>query len=61
MESIEKRLKDYNGCQIWKTYDILSNGKKVNIVYMATDYNDNMLNCLDSLSDLKKWIDNYLK
>lgn len=60
MESIEKRLKDYKGFQIWKITDNkrLRNEK---ITYMINDQDENNCNCSTSLEGAKKWIDEYSK
>lgn len=50
-ELVEKRLKDYKGCQVWKVID------NEEVTYMANDHDDNNLNCFKSLKDLKKWVD----
>ena len=58
MVTIEKRLKDYKGYQIYKVYDKCENGKIINLVYMANTQDGDNVNCLDNLTDLKRFIDN---
>lgn len=60
-----KTLKPYKGFQIEKSYEEKADGtiKKDTIVYTAyTDDDDNaLLDAAETLSDLKKKIDDYLK
>ena len=56
METIEKRLKDYKGFEIYKVYDKHNNGKIENLVYMANTKEGDNVNCMAKLSELKKYI-----
>lgn len=60
-----KTLKPYKGFQIEKSYEEKADGtiKKDTIVYTAyTDDDDNaLLDAAETLSDLKRKIDDYLK
>lgn len=52
--TVEKRLKDYKGFQVWK---IIDNKGMVNeeVVYMLNDYDGNNVNCFETLAELKKF------
>lgn len=53
-ETVEKRMKDYKGYEVWKVTD--NKGlKSETTTYMLNDYDGNNLNCFSSLSVLKKW------
>ena len=54
-ETIEKRLKDYKGYQVWKVTDNkgLSSEK---ITYMLNDQDGNNVNCFSSMTALRKWV-----
>ena len=56
METIEKRLKDYKGYELYKVYD-KHNGKIKNLVYMANTKEGDNVNCMANLSELKRYID----
>ena len=57
-ETIEKRLKDYKGYQVWKITD--NKGlRSEEITYMLNDQDGNNVNCFTSLTALKKYADNY--
>lgn len=54
-ETIEKRLKNYKGYQVWKVTD--NKGlQSETVTYMLNDPDGNNLNCFSSLSELKKSI-----
>lgn len=56
MDTIEKRLADYKGFQVWKVTD--NKGlKNEEVTYMLNDQEENNLNCFTTLKDLKKWAD----
>ena len=55
-----KRLNDYKGYEIWKTWDIDYKGNKVNILYQVSDKEENAINFLPTLKELKKYIDTVL-
>lgn len=55
-ETIEKRLKDYKGYQVWKVTDNKGLHDE-EITYMLNDQNDDNINCFTSLADLKKYAD----
>lgn len=57
-ETIEKRLKDYKGYQVYKIIDNKGTHKEVT-TYMLNDQDDNNINCFTSLTALKKFADNY--
>lgn len=60
METIEKRLKDYKGFQVWKITD--NKGmKNETITYMLNDSEENNINCFGTLAELKKYVDTVLK
>ncbi len=60
MDPIEKRLKDYKGFQIWKvTYNKGLRNEEVS--YMINDQEENNCNCVGSLNDARKWVDEYIK
>lgn len=55
-ETVERRLADYKGFQVWKVTD--NKGlKSETITYMLNNQDDDNLNCFDNLKDLKKWAD----
>jgi hypothetical protein len=56
METIEKRLTDYKGFEVWKVTD--NKGLRTEtITYMLNDQDENNLNSFNNLKDLKKWAD----
>ena len=55
-ETIEKRLKDYKGYQVWKVTDNKGLHDE-EITYMLNDQNDDNINRFTSLADLKKYAD----
>ena len=57
-ETIEKRLKDYNGYQVWKITDNKGLHSET-ITYMLNDQDGDNINCFTSLAALKKYADNY--
>lgn len=53
-ETIEKRLKDCNGYQVWKIID--NKGMRdETTTYMLNGQDGNNINCFTSLSTLKKY------
>ena len=56
-ETIEKRLKDYNGLQVWKITDNKGTSKE-EITYMLNDYEGNNIDCFNNLKELKQFADN---
>lgn len=55
-ETIERRLKDYKGYQVWKVID--NKGlRNETTTYMLDDQDDNNINCFDTLAKLKKYVD----
>lgn len=55
MNTIEKRLKDYKGYQLWKVID--NKGlKNEKITYMINDHAGNNCNCKSTLPEAKEWI-----
>ena len=61
METIEKQLADYNGFEVWKYTD--NKGLKTEHITYMIYYKGEMdcLNAFNSLKDLKKWADMYVK
>lgn len=57
-ETIEKRLKDYKGYQVYKITDNKGTHKETT-TYMLNDQDDNNINCFTTLAALKKFADNY--
>lgn len=57
-ETIEKRLKDYKGYQVYKITDNKGTCKET-ITYMLNNQDDNNINCFSTLAALKKFADNY--
>lgn len=57
-ETIEKRLKDYKGYQVWKITDNKGT-RNEKTTYMLNDYDDNNINCFATLAELKRFADNY--
>ncbi len=57
-ETIEKRLKDYKGYQVWKITDNKGLHNET-ITYMLNDQDGNNIDCFISLAALKKFADNY--
>lgn len=55
-EAIEKRLKDYKGCQVYKIIDNKGRSSE-KTTYMLNDYDGNNMNCFSSLQELKKFAD----
>ena len=58
-ETIEKRLKDYKGFEVWKVTDNKGTSKE-EVTYMLNDSDGNNINCFQALKDLKQFADNYL-
>lgn len=56
----EKRLNDYNGYEIWKIWDIKSDGKKINVQYQVAD-EDDAIDFFDTLKDARRYIDMVLR
>lgn len=56
--TIEKRLKDYKGYQVYKVIDNKGCNNE-EITYMLNDQEGNNINCFTSLAALKKFADNY--
>lgn len=56
MDTIEKRLKDYKGYQVYKIIDNKGT-RQEKITYMLNDQEENNINCFSSLAELKKWAD----
>lgn len=50
METIERRLRDYKGYQVYKIIDNTT-------TYMLNDQNGDNVNCFTSLAELKKYVD----
>lgn len=59
MKTIETRLKDCKGHQVWKMTD--DYGKIKEVVYMLQTPDGDNLNCFKTLKELKKWASWYLK
>ena len=57
IETIEKRLKDYKGYQVYKIIDNKGT-RQEKIDYAICDQEGNIINCFSSLAELKKWADN---
>jgi len=57
-ETIEKRLKDYKGYQVYKIIDNKGTRKEIT-TYMLNDQDDNNINCFTDLAALKRFADNY--
>lgn len=57
-ETIEKRLKDYKGYQVYKITDNKGTRKETT-TYMLNDQDGNNINCFTNLAALKKFADNY--
>lgn len=59
VDTIEKRLKDYQGYQGYQVYKIIDNKgtRQEKITYMLNDQEENNINCFSSLAELKKWAD----
>ena len=60
IETIEKRLNDYKGFQIWKVTDN-KGSKNEKITYIAYTNNEDLFDADDNLSTLKKKINTYTK
>ncbi len=56
--TIEKRLKDYKGYQVYKIIDNKGCHNE-DITYMLNDQEGNNINCFASLVALKKFANNY--
>lgn len=55
-ETIEKRLKDYKGFEVWKVTD--NKGLRNEITtYMLNDSEGNNINCFSTLKELKQYAD----
>ncbi len=57
-ETIEKRLKDYKGFQVYKITDNKGTRNET-ITYMLNDQDGNNIDCFTDLAALKKFADNY--
>lgn len=57
-ETIEKRLKDYQGFEVWKVIDNKGTSKE-EVIYMLNDSDDNNINCFQTLKELKQFANNY--
>ena len=57
-ETIEKRLKDYKGFEVWKITDNKGTSKE-EVTYMLNDSDGNNINCFQTLKELKQFADNY--
>lgn len=56
MGTIERRLSDYKGYQVWKVID--NKGmRNEETTYMLNDEDDNNINCFRTLVELKKYVD----
>lgn len=59
IETVEKRLKDYKGYQVYKIIDNKGTNKE-EITYMLNDQDDNNIDCFKTLVSLKKYVDTIL-
>ncbi len=57
-ETIEKRLKDYKGYQIYKIIENSCTRNEI-VTYMLNNQDGNNIDCFISLAGLKKFADNY--
>ena len=57
-ETVEKRLKDYKGFEVWKITDNKGTSKE-EVVYMLNDSEGNNIDCFQTLKELKQFADNY--
>lgn len=57
-ETIEKRLKDYKGYQVWKITDNKGLHSETT-TYMLNDQDGDNIDCFNSLAALKKFAENY--
>lgn len=57
-ETIEKRLKDYKGYQVYKITDN-KGARNETITYMLNNQDGDNINCFSSLTSLKRYADNY--
>lgn len=57
-ETIEKRLKDYKGYQVYKITDNKGTHNETT-TYMLNDQDGDNIDCFTSLAALKKFADNY--
>ena len=57
-ETVEKRLKDYKGFEVWKVTDNKATSKE-EVTYMLNDSEGNNINCFKTLNELKQFADNY--
>ena len=55
-ETIEKRLKDYRGFEVWKVTDNKGLRNEAT-TYMLNDSEGNNINCFKTLKDLKQYVD----
>lgn len=58
-ETIEKRLKDYKGCQVHKVIDNKGT-RNEEVTYMLNTQDGDNINCFTSLAELKKYANNVL-
>ena len=54
-ETIEKRLKDYKGFEVWKITDNKGTSKE-EVVYMLNDSEGNNIDCFQTLKELKQFV-----
>ena len=54
--TVEKRLKDYKGFEVWKIIDNIGTSKKV-VTYMLNDTDGNNIDCFSTLKELKQFVD----
>ena len=57
-ETIEKRLKDYKGFQVYKITDNKGTHNEIT-TYMLNNQDGDNIDCFTSLATLKKFADNY--
>lgn len=55
-ETIEKRLKDYKGYQVWKVIDNKGLHDETT-TYMLNDQDGDNINCFSTLKELKEYVD----
>lgn len=59
-ETVEKRLKDYKGFQILKITDNIGL-RTEKTTYIAYDNEENLIDAKETLQELKKVLNNYIK
>ena len=57
-ETVERRLKDYNGFQVYKIIDNKGTSLE-HITYMLNDQDGNNIDCFITLTALKRFASNY--